>query len=186
MHQRLTIICGNRSERMPRLMKELETQGIINYKFWDGVYDSFKQAKENINAAHKQVIEYAKLAEFDSVIIGEDDLRFFAPGAWDFFLKNRPDDYDIYLASIYLGELREDNTVHSFSGLTLYMVHQRFYDKFLDINPHGHLDRELEGKGKFVVCNPFVVEQYSGFSSNTGKDENYESLMNGRNLFKGI
>jgi hypothetical protein len=164
-------------------MKELEEQGITNYKLWDGVYHSHKQAKENISEAHKQIVEYAKMAEFGSVIIAEDDIRFFAPGAWKHYLANTPKDYDLYLASVYLGELKEDNTVNSFSGLTLYTVHSRFYDTFLGINPQEHLDRAMEGKGRFVVCNPFVAEQYDGFSSNTGKEEKYGNLMQGRNLF---
>lgn len=183
MHQRLNIICGNRSERMPRLLKEIEQQGIVNYKLWDGVHIPDLTAKENISLAHKQVVEWAKVAEFESVIIAEDDIRFFAPGAWDYFLANRPEDFDLYLASVYLGELREDNTVNSFSGLTLYIVHSRFYDKFLAINPNGHLDRELEGKGKFVVCSPFVAEQHDGWSGNSMKNEKYGQLMEGRNKF---
>lgn len=183
MHQRLNIIIGNRSERMPLLMKEIETQGIINYQFWDGVYDSHKQAKENINAAHKQIVEWAKVAEFDSVIIAEDDVKFFAPGAWDYFLSSRPKDYDLYLSSIYMGDIKEDNTVDYFCGFGLYIVHSRFYDKFLAADPYEHIDRAMKGKGKFVVCDPFVAEQFDGFSSNTGKDEKYRNLLNGRKLF---
>lgn len=164
-------------------MKELETQGIPDYKLWDGVYDSFRKPKENISLAHKQIVEYANVAEWEMVCIGEDDLKFFAPGAWQYFINNIPSDFDLYLGSVYLGELSADNTVHSFAGLTLYIVHSRFYDTFLSSNPQEHLDRTLAGKGKYVVCNPFVVEQYDGWSSNTGKEEKYGKLMEGRKLF---
>lgn len=163
-------------------MKEIETQNITNYTFWDGIY-KYDSAKENINAAHKQIVEYAKLAEFDSVIIAEDDVSFFAPGAWKYFLDNRPKDYDLYLSSVYVGDIKEDNTVDSFCGFGLYIVHSMFYDKFLAANPHEHIDRAMKGLGKFVVCSPMVAEQTDGFSSNTGKDEKYRNLLDGRNLF---
>ena len=183
MHQRINIICGNRSERMPRLMKEIETQGITNYKFWDGIYESHRHAKENISLAHKQIVEYAKLAEFESVIIGEDDLMGTHPDSWKYFLQHRPSDFDLYLSSVFVGEIDENNEVKDFCGLTLYIVHSRFYDKFLAADPHDHLDRALSGNGKYIVCQPFTFIQYNGFSSNTGKDETYDNLLQGRNLF---
>lgn len=163
-------------------MKELEQQKITDYEFWDGIY-KYKTAKENINAAHKQIVEYAQLAGWEMVCVGEDDLRFFASGAWDYFIQNIPNDFDVYLSSIYLGDIKEDNTTDYFCGMTLYIVHSRFYDKFLSINPNDHIDREMKGMGKFVVCNPMVCEQYDGHSQNTGKDEKYRNLLEGRNLF---
>ncbi len=168
-------------------MEQLAKQRITSFELWDGIFDRDRKAKENISKAHKQIVEYAKVAGWKEVCIGEDDLKFFAEGAWYFFLKNKPDDYDIYLASVYIGQLDEKNEVKDFCGLTLYIVHERFYDKFLSADPYDHLDRALSTmNGKYVVCNPFVAEQYSGFSSNTGKDEIYDNLMNGRNKFKGI
>lgn len=183
MHQRVNIIVGNRSERMPLLMKELETQGITNYKFWDGVYDSHRHAKENISLAHKQIVEWAKIAEFDSVIIAEDDFKGTHPDSWKYFLEHSPSDYDLYLSSIFVGEIGGDGTVKDFCGMTLYIVHSRFYDQFLAADPHDHIDRALTGKGKFVVCQPFTFIQHNGFSSNTGAYETYDNLLGGRKLF---
>lgn len=180
---RLNIIVGNRSERMPRLIKELEAQNIIDYDLWDGVY-KYDSAKKNINAAHKQIVEYAKLAQWPEVAIAEDDVRFFAPGAWDYFLEHKPTDYDIYLSSIYMGTIKEDNTVDYWCGFGLYTVSARFYDTFLSVDSNEHIDRGMKGLGKFVVSNPFIADQYDGFSSNTGKDEKYFHLMQGRNIFK--
>ena len=179
----LNIITGSRSERIPRLMNEFETQGITGYELWDGVFDYQKKAKENINAAHKYIIEYAKMAEWQSVCIAEDDIKFTAPGAWDYFLNNVPKDFDLYLGSVYVGEISPDNTTDYFCGLTIYICHSRFYDRFLSADPHEHIDRALEGMGKFVVCNPFIAEQWDGWSHNTGKEEKYGKLMQGRNLF---
>jgi hypothetical protein len=180
---KLNIIIGNRSERLPRLKKELEVQGITNVEFWNGVYKN-QSAKENISAAHRQIVEYAKLAGWPMVAIGEDDLKFFAPGAWDYFVSTIPPvDFDIYLSSVYTGDIRADNTTEGFTGFHLYIVHARFYDLFLGVNPHEHIDRALKGLGKYVVCDPMIAEQYDGWSSNTKKSEKYRSLLSGKNLF---
>lgn len=180
----MNIIVGNRSERLPRLMNQLEEQGITDYELWDGVY-KFDSAKENINAAHKQIVEYAKVAGWEMVCVAEDDIRFLGLGAWDYFIKNIPNDFDLYLSSIYVGDISHDNTVREFCGFGLYVVHRRFFDTYLSTSPFDHIDRSLSGKGRFVVSDPFIADQYSGFSSNTGKDEVYEHLLNGRNLFGG-
>lgn len=163
-------------------MNELETQGINDYEFWPGVY-KYDSAKENINAAHKQIVEYAKVAGFESVAIAEDDIKFFAPGAWDYFIKNTPTDYDLYMSSVYVGDIAQDNTVSDFCGFGLYIVHSHFYDKFLSADKYDHIDRAMKGLGRFIVCDPFIAGQWDGFSSNTGKEETYGNLMNGRKIF---
>ncbi len=186
MHNRLNIICGNRSERMPLLLSEIERQGITNYKFWDGIYEAKKTAKENINAAHRQIVEYARLAEFGEVLVAEDDFVGCHPDSFKFFLQNKPEQYDLYLSQIYMGDIDENNRVKSFTGMTMYFVHSRYYDKFLSVNKEEHIDHALSAVGgDFVVCNPFAFVQRNGFSSNTGKHEIYDSLLSGRKLFGG-
>lgn len=169
---------------MPRLIQQLSEQGISDYEFWDGVY-KYDSAKQNINAAHRQIVEYAMLAEWPEVAIAEDDVHFFAPGAWDYFVSNKPQDYDLYLSSIYVGDIKEDNTVTDFCGFGLYIVSPRFYKTFLSVNPYEHIDHEMKGKGRFVVSNPFIADQFDGWSSNTGKEEKYGNLLNGRKIFGG-
>jgi hypothetical protein len=46
-------------------MKELEVQSIADYEFWPGVF--VPSIKQSINLAHKQIVEYAKIAEWDEV-----------------------------------------------------------------------------------------------------------------------
>lgn len=180
---KLNVIKGNRSERIPLLMKELETQGITNFEFWRGIY--LPSVKASINAAHKQIVEYASVAEFDEVCIAEDDCKFSGSGAWDYFLKQKPKDFDIYLGGIFLGDPDENGILKNFTGLTLYIVAKRFYETFLSVDPEEHIDVALNGLGRFVVCQPFVVTQYDGFSSNTGKNETYETLQRNRSFFGG-
>lgn len=180
-NQRLNIIIGNRGERLPRLMKELETQGITNYEFWEGIY--LPSIKESINAAHRQIVEYARLAEFAEVVIAEDDIMFSNVGAWQYFLSQKPKEYDIFLGGIFNGDIDENNVVRDFTGMTLYSVHSRFYDTFLSVNPLDHIDRELGGLGRYIVCHPMVATQYDGVSGNTGKFETYKEMQSGRTFW---
>lgn len=185
MHQRVNFITGNRPERLPLLMDEIKRQGITNYMLWDAVY-SPKSVKAGISEAHRQIVQYARLAEFPDVLIAEDDIVGSHPDSFKYFLANRPAQYDLYLSMVYLGDLDEQNRVKSFTGMTMYMVNQRFYDKFLSVDPDEHIDRELSRLGGlFYVCNPFTFLQRNGFSSNTGKEENYDHLIAQRIFFAG-
>lgn len=180
---KLNIIKGNRTERHDRLTREVRAQGVESIRYWDGIY--MPSVKASINAAHKQIIRYAKLAEWDRVAVAEDDIRFSAPGAWQYYLEQMPSDFDIYLGMVYLGEPDHNGLVESFTGMTLYTVHQRFYDKFISVPDHDHIDRLMSGLGRFVVCSPFVCDQYDGHSSNTGKYEEYGPLTRNRQFFLG-
>lgn len=178
---RLNIING-RSERRENLLKELKSQGITDYELWDGVYLGARATvKATINASHKQIVRYAKMAEWDSVIIAEDDITFTNKDSWNYFLINEPDVYDIYLGMIYLGSINDNNIVKEFTGLTLYSIKSSFYEKFLSVPDEDHIDRLISDVGGvFKVCRPFVCKQLNGFSSNTGKDENYDDLLKNR------
>jgi hypothetical protein len=173
---------SERTDRWELLKKELDSQGISDFKIWPGIVDSVIPAR-GISKAHKQIVRYAKELELPEVLIAEDDLKFTANEAFDFFLRNKSPDFDIYLSSIYYGKIAKDNTVDDFSGLTFYIVKQKFYNKFLSIPEHDNLDRSLRKSGNFIVCNPFTVIQYNGFSDNLNKYCNYEGFLKGRKFF---
>ena len=184
MHQRLNIITGHRPERMPLLRDEMERQGIVNYTFWDSVY--LPSIKASINAAHRQIVEYAKVAEFPDVLIAEDDFVGTHDDSFKYFLSKRPKDYDLYHSMIYLGDIDENNKVKKFTGMTMYLVSEKYYDKFLSVDPNEHIDHALSTiGGDFHVCNPFAFVQRNGFSANTGKNEVYDGLLADRQLFGG-
>ena len=173
-----------RTDRMELLEKELHEQNIFDYRIWDGIVDPII-TNRGISQAHKQIVKNAKDNGLSEILIAEDDLKFTAKGAFEFFLHNRPKEFDIYLAGIYFGELNADNIVRDFSGLTFYIINQRFFDTFLSISEHDNLDRSLRNKGEFIVCNPFAVIQYNGFSDNVKQYCNYDSYLIGRKLFEG-
>lgn len=179
---RLNIISG-RGERRGDLMQELDRQGISDYELWDGIY--LPSVIESINTAHKQIVEYAKVAEWDEVLIAEDDFVGTHENSFKFFLSKKPPEYDIYLSQIYLGDIDGDNRVKSFTGMTMYFVSSRFYDIFLSTSRIQHIDVALGGLGDYHVCQPFPFIQRNGISSNTGKYETYDELLRNRQLYKG-
>ena len=164
-------------------MNELANQEIIDYKLWGGIY--LPSIKASINAGHKQIIADAYENDLPEVCVAEDDIKFFGKGAWQYYLDNKPEDFDIYLGMFFMGDPNERNELTYFNGMTLYTVSKNFYPTFLTLPNDEHIDRALAGKGKYVCCPKFVCTQYDGFSANTGKEETYENLIQGRNLFNG-
>ena len=170
----------SRKDRWGHFESQAKEQN-IQYKRWDGVLHITPFV--GISIAHKRIIQHAKDNKLESVCVCEDDIEFSSPGAYDYFLKNIPEEYSMYLGCVYHGEIKADNTVLDFSSLTLYVVHHSFYDKFLSASPKMHLDRALKMMGKFVVCDPFVCKQIDGYSDNSKKITDYNNKYMGQRKF---
>jgi hypothetical protein len=119
----------------------------------------------------------------EEVLIAEDDVKFTAPYAFDYFLLQKPKDFDIYLGGISYGQIDSEGVTSDFSGLHLYIIKSRFYDEFLALDETIDIDRTLAGKGKFIVCNPFVAIQHNGYSDNKQRHEDLSLYFKGRKLF---
>jgi hypothetical protein len=170
-----------REDRLELLQKEIDAQG-LTVVYWPGVKDPLNRVFVGISQAHKQIVRDAKAKKLPMVCIAEDDLYFFAPGAWQYFLDNIPTDFDIYLGVVFHG-LNEDNTTDDWCGMGLYIVNERFYDTFLAANEVNHLDRALARKGRFVVCDPMICSQRAGFSDNKKHWDSYDRYLVGKRLF---
>ena len=133
--------------------------------------------------AHKQIIQFAKHENLTEVLIAEDDIKFTSTSAFAFYLKNKPVNCDIYLGGIIWGKLKEDNSVNDFSGTTLYLANQRFYDVLLSLPEGKDYDRALAMKGRFIVCNPMVAVQHSGFSDNQKRNIDFGPYTRRANLY---
>jgi hypothetical protein len=173
----------HRIDRLETLYNELETQNIKDYKMWDGIIDE-ELVCRGISQAHKQIVRHFKKMDIPMVLIAEDDVHFTAPGAFPYFLNNIPHDFDIYLAGIMYGTITADGITENFSGTTLYIIHERFYDTFLSLPEEYHIDRALMSKGKFIVCDPFAAIQHDGFSDNKKRFCEYEPYIKNRKLFR--
>jgi hypothetical protein len=171
----------NRKDRFEVLLRELSTQG-ISYILWDAVKDITPGT--GISKAHKNIVAWAKQNHQPEVLIMEDDVRFCGPGSFDYFLKNKPDEFDLYLAGIYYGQLSPENTVKTFSALHCYIIHERFYDTFLSVPIKYQLDTYLsEQNGLYKVCHPFAAIQHNGYSDNVKKKVDYDALLKPYQLY---
>lgn len=182
------IIHGGRPERMRLVQAEVEKIGLslfFDCELWEGVHDTTSVVK-SINLSHKQIVQDAKENYYPEVVILEDDFKATHSNSLKYYLDNKPKDFDIYLGGIYVGDIQPDNTVHTFSALHFYTIHERFYDAFLSLPDNEHIDRLLGGLGKYVVCNPMPFIQHNGiFSSNSQKIEDYTTMLEKYNLYNG-
>lgn len=161
-----------RSDRWSLLIKEIQKQGITDYKISPGIRTP--QPRTGISLSHKQIVAFAQASGQPKVVIAEDDLKFTARNSYQYFLDHIPADFDLYLGGIMYGAIKPDKTVTRFAGLTLYIVHQRFYEILLQLPNDKHLDQALENKGKYVVCEPMIITQYDGYSDNHKKRMEYD------------
>lgn len=133
-----------------------------------------------ISQSHKMIVLWAKEQGLKEIAIAEDDIIFTSLRGWKYFLEHKPTDFDLYIGGHYSGPHLEDNTVHHFTGLTLYMIHERFYDTLLYADERRNIDTQLCGLGKFVVCNPEVAKQRNGYSFHRKKVVNDDHYLAGR------
>lgn len=172
-----------REERILSLCHQSKEHGFA-IRFWEGEYTP--QAFFGITASFKKIVRWAKETNQQMVCIGEDDLLFTAPGAWQYYLDNMPSDFDIYSGGIYSGQIQDGRIVNGYSGNTLITVHEKFYDFFLGVRDDYHLDRTLGSfafEKNYRIVKPFVVIQLSGFSDNHRRQTSHEGKLSDMILF---
>lgn len=168
-------------QRRESIEKEMQRCG-IDAKYWPAITDG--DVKQNISRAHKQIIADAKQKGLPYVLIGEDDMRFYGLQAFQYFLDNMPEYFDLYLSSYYTGNVEPDGTIKNFRGLTMYAVSQKYYDTFLRQPETMHLDAALSlAGGRFVVCDKFVCYQEPGYSFQRKRMANDNSRLKGKPIY---
>lgn len=189
MEQVHVINLQHRTDRMDAFTTEAARQG-VEFRRWDGILNK-GNPKMGICQAHKQIVRYAQEENMERIFICEDDCAFFGEqkGAFDFFVKNIPNDYDMKMGLVYVGDVDEYGRVtSSFSGgMTFYVVNQRFYSTFLSIEENVHIDRHLGNMAtdyKFYVSIPYVAYQVPGYSDNRHqKVLSYSVYLEGKDLY---
>lgn len=172
-----------RRDRRDAVTLQMEQEKAL-YVFWEGVEG--KNPIENINRAHKNIIEFYKTQPFDYCFIAEDDLRWTGSGAWNYFLENIPKDFDMYIGSYYSGEHDDNFIVKGFAGMTLVCVHKRYYDTFLSLDPKRHIDKAIAASGaKIVVCPKFVCTQAPGHSDQRRRYADDSNRLKGKEMYQG-
>lgn len=168
-----------RFEKYEPLVAQFEKYG-IDYRIRPCVL--IDDVVKSINASHKMIVREAKEKGLKEVYIGEDDLMFTCDDSWNYFLKNKPDNFDIYIGGTYFIDAPENwkpplIKVKYYVGNHLIVVHEKYYDTFLSVPDNEHIDMAQGGRGDFVVCFPFPALQRPGFSSNSRAEVNYNSML---------
>lgn len=158
-------------------------QSVENYKLWPSIHISNKPRRTAISKAHKQIVEWALIEGIEEVCIMEDDVFFPSNDGYDYFLKNKPDVYDLYLAGITRGDIKDNNEVKRYTGQFCYFIHERYYTTFLDTDENLDIDGGQSGRGQFVVCNPMACFCYPGWSENCNGVMDYSHLLVGKNIY---
>ncbi len=179
---RLNIIYDDRNqEKYDPLIEEINRQRVEDYRIWEAVVlrDS---VVASINASHKMIVREAKERGLKEVCIAEDDLMFPAADGWAYFLKNKPETYDLYLGATYVVPI-SNNII---CGFHLYMVHEKFYDSFLSVPDTAHIDTAMADlKGDYKYCYPFAALQRPGLSANNkGQIVNYNKLLSPEDIYQ--
>lgn len=180
------IIDSRRTEKYEPLIAELKSQGVVDYELWPCII--LPDVVESISASHKMIVQWAKDNGLNEVCIGEDDLMFTSIGAWEYFLSKKPRFFDIYLGGCY-SPIKHgwDEAPYSYTfepvGFHLYVVHSRYYDAFLNTDPHSHIDTAQKSNA-IKVCYPMAALQRPGFSSNNRCDQDYNSILKPEDLYK--
>lgn len=178
------VIKRSREERVLSICKQSKEQGFA-VRFWEGIIDN-RGGFAGITLSFKKIVRWAKENNEPMVCIGEDDLIFSAPGAWQYYLDNIPDVFDIYSGGIYSGQIEGNRIMNGYSGNTLITVHKSFYDFFLNIPDTDHVDRRLGNycfEKMYIVCQPYVVFQSQGYSDNHRRQTSHASYLESMKLF---
>ena len=176
----------SRADRMENILKQAEEQIIVILLC--PAYT--KEATPVIGCAksHKAVVRFAQSEKYPMVLIMEDDVEFTAPGAFKHFLLNIPmGEFDIYTAGVY-GDVKvkfghKSNSEQGFdiiidriSGTHCYIVHSRFYDKFLTLPDNEHLDQSISAAADTIyMCHPMAALQMPGYSDIAKAVVNYNN-----------
>jgi len=188
------VIYDNRRDDIAICERELQRQGITQYGLWPAVTSGFDTVEAHIAASHKNVIRQAQEMNLLEVCVMESDVWFPAKGAWDYFLRNKPAEFDIWLAGAYrtaigMEDLRryssfkkskrgplEPLTIEFWAGMHCYIMHQRYYNTFLE-SPEGHIDVIQEGRGRFRLCYPFAALQRFSWSATHKSYQDYNGEL---------
>jgi GR25 family glycosyltransferase involved in LPS biosynthesis len=152
------------------------------------IYLSYGVELENtthgVREAHKNAVRVAVANEEKSALIFEDDI-LFRDGALDYFntlMKNLPDDYDVILFGIYSGQIfKTENLyfdkVNKFSGLQMYLVNERAYEKILSYSGGQPIDHWIGLNLNCYISKKHFSYQKDGYSDNAKTVTKYNETV---------
>lgn len=187
MREQLALNCIHLWERLDRyenIIQQQKEQGFY-LRLHEGIVHRMDR-KMGICQSHKEIVQQAKDNGQKMVAICEDDIVFFAPFAWEYFLDNIPDHFDLFFGMTYIADIVNDRITGLFSAMTLYVVHEKFYDFFLNLPDSCHIDRELgltSNIHEYKIISKFVAYQNGSKSDNNFLTCDYSPYLEGRKIY---
>lgn len=176
------IVDPRRPEKFEAMCDELNRQRIADYIIVEAVMDR-KTVEASINASHKFIVQNAKELGLPEVCVFEDDCEFTSATGFHVFQDSKPKEFDLYLGGCYslnqlaINRINESDEpaveINNFTGMHCYIMHERYYDRFLALPDTAHIDVVQAGLGNFFVCNPMVAYQRPGWSATSNKIVDY-------------
>ena len=168
--RKVVIYNSYRPEKYDLFMDELKRQGIDNFEIFFCEQNQNHNMVERISESFKTVIREAKERGDEEITIFEDDVMFPNENAWNYFMQHKPDYYDIYIGGSYMIDNRINYKppivkVPNYIGNHCIIVHERYYDTWLNTNSLEHCDG-VHKDGDFFLCFPMVALQRPGYSEN--------------------
>jgi hypothetical protein len=187
----MTVHCihlTRREDRLISITKQAEEQN-FELQLWEGIYDKH-YPKRGICMSHKKIIRYAREEKLPYIICMEDDCRFSATGAFDYYIKNMPEDFQLYCGCLYAGEIDSERRIKNgmSASHTLITVHSSFYDFVLSMPDNEHIDRYAGAqafKYKYYLPPKFVCYQMNNFSDNLKKHMIYDRYHEKMEFYEG-
>lgn len=137
-----------------------------------------------VREAHKNAVRLAKNAGEKQALIFEDDI-LFRDGAFDYFktlMQNLPDDYDVILFGCYSGQIFQTENlffdkINKFSGLQMYLISERAYDKVLEYTGNRPIDHWMGLNLNCYISKKHLSYQSDGWSDNAKTVTNYNETV---------
>ena len=126
------------------------------------------------------IVQKAKENGDKECCIAEQDLTFTCSTAWEYFLKNKPKEFDLYLAATYIPPISNNKVC----GFHLFFIDSSFYEKFISAPDDVHIDTYMDDlKGDYHFCYPFPALQRSGFSANNKAVVDYNKVLKKEDIY---
>lgn len=177
--RKVVIYNDYRPEKYDLFIDELERQKIYDYEIFHCIKNQNHNIVEKISESFKTVIREAKENGDKEICIIEDDIMFQNEKGWEYFINNKPKNYDVYVGGSYY---IDDRIVYKpplvkvpeWTGNQCIIIHERYFDTWLSTDSLEHCDyaQSIKG-GDFYHCFPMVALQRPGWSANHGNVVNY-------------
>lgn len=179
--RKIIIFDDRRNEKYDLFIHEMKRQGIQDYEIFPAIV-LVHSVVESISESFKAVIRSAKENNEECICICEDDVFFPNENGWKYFIENKPERYSVYIGGNYLIDNRLEYKeplvkCNTWIGNQCIIVHNSYYDIWLNTDSKQHCDGVHSGLGDFYTCFPFPALQRSGFSVNHNLVVNYNASL---------